>query len=61
MTVENRNNEGDARGLMPAGGNDRAHKGAEGHLGAFVADMDFATPNFILRSIQDRLNHPVMG
>jgi cystathionine beta-lyase len=27
----------------------------------WVADMDFATPNFILRSIQERLNHPVMG
>ena len=27
----------------------------------WVADMDFATPNFILNSIQERLNHPVMG
>ena len=27
----------------------------------WIADMDFATPNFILRSIQERLNHPVMG
>ena len=27
----------------------------------WVADMDFATPDFILSSIQERLNHPVMG
>ena len=27
----------------------------------WVADMDFATPDFILSSIKERLNHPVMG
>ena len=27
----------------------------------WVADMDFATPDFILNSLQERLNHPVMG
>ena len=27
----------------------------------WIADMDFATPNFILDAIRDRLTHPVMG
>ena len=27
----------------------------------WVADMDFATPGFILDAIRDRLDHPVMG
>ena len=27
----------------------------------WVADMDFATPDFILNSLKERLNHPVMG
>lgn len=27
----------------------------------WVADMDFATPNFIIEAIQERLKHPVIG
>ena len=36
--------------------------GREDLLPMWVADMDFATPPFILKAIQDRLqNHPVLG
>ena len=27
----------------------------------WVADMDFATPDFILQALQERLNHPILG
>lgn len=30
-------------------------------LAAWVADMDFATPDFILDSIKERLQHPILG
>lgn len=28
---------------------------------AWVADMDFATPDFIIDSLKERLNHPILG
>ncbi len=27
----------------------------------WVADMDFATPSFIIDALRERLNHPVLG
>lgn len=30
-------------------------------LAAWVADMDFATPDFIIDALRERLNHPVLG
>jgi len=35
--------------------------GREDVLPMWVADMDFRTPDFIIESIRDRLNHPVLG
>ncbi|MDE6336021.1 MAG: PatB family C-S lyase, partial [Muribaculaceae bacterium] len=30
-------------------------------IAAWVADMDFATPDFILDALKERLNHPILG
>lgn len=30
-------------------------------IGAWVADMDFATPPFILEALRSRLDHPILG
>ncbi|MDE5840546.1 MAG: cystathionine beta-lyase, partial [Muribaculaceae bacterium] len=30
-------------------------------LAAWVADMDFATPPFIMESLRKRLEHPILG
>lgn len=30
-------------------------------MAAWVADMDFATPDFILDALKERLNHPILG
>lgn len=30
-------------------------------IAAWVADMDFATPDFIIDSLKERLNHPILG
>lgn len=30
-------------------------------LAAWVADMDFATPDFILNALRNRLDHPILG
>jgi cystathionine beta-lyase len=35
--------------------------GREDVLPMWVADMDFKTPDFIIESIKNRLNHPVLG
>ena len=35
--------------------------GREDVLPMWVADMDFKTPEFIIESIKNRLNHPVLG
>ena len=35
--------------------------GSEGLLGLWVADMDFATPPFIVNALKQRLEHPVLG
>jgi cysteine-S-conjugate beta-lyase len=35
--------------------------GTEDVLPLWVADMDFRTPDFILKSIQKRLEHPILG
>ncbi len=35
--------------------------GTEDILPMWVADMDFATPDFILNSIKNRLEHPILG
>lgn len=35
--------------------------GTEDLLPLWVADMDFATPDFIVDSIKNRLNHPILG
>lgn len=35
--------------------------GNEQVIPLWVADMDFATPDFILEAIRDRLHHPILG
>lgn len=35
--------------------------GREDLLAAWVADMDFATPSFIITALQERLAHPIFG
>ncbi|MFT7859544.1 MAG: PatB family C-S lyase [Sulfurimonas sp.] len=35
--------------------------GTEDVLPVWVADMDIDTPEFVLKSVRERLNHPVMG
>ena len=35
--------------------------GRDDLLAAWVADMDFATPDFIIDAIKERLNHPIFG
>jgi cystathionine beta-lyase len=35
--------------------------GREDVLPMWVADMDFKTPDFIIESIKNRLNHPILG
>lgn len=35
--------------------------GRDDLLEAWVADMDFATPHFIIDALKERLNHPVFG
>ncbi len=35
--------------------------GTENILPLWVADMDFRTPDFILKAIQQRLEHPILG
>ena len=35
--------------------------GTEDILPLWVADMDFATPDFILEAIRERLEHPILG
>lgn len=35
--------------------------GSEDLLSMWVADMDFETPDFILKAIQKRTEHPILG
>ena len=35
--------------------------GRDDLLAAWVADMDFATPDFIIKALQKRLEHPIFG
>lgn len=35
--------------------------GADGLIPLWVADMDFRTPDFVLKAIEKRLQHPVLG
>ncbi len=35
--------------------------GREDIIAAWVADMDFATPSFVIDAIRERLEHPVLG
>ncbi len=35
--------------------------GCEGLIPLWVADMDFATPDFIIDALKERLNHPILG
>lgn len=35
--------------------------GREDLLAAWVADMDFATPDFIIKALRKRLDHPIFG
>ena len=35
--------------------------GREDLLSLWVADMDFATPDFIIDALKRRLDHPVLG
>ena len=39
----------------------RNEDGKDDLLSMWVADMDFATPDFILDAIRQRLEHPVLG
>ncbi len=35
--------------------------GRDDLIAAWVADMDFATPDFILKALRNRLDHPILG
>ena len=35
--------------------------GTEDIFPMWVADMDFATPDFVMNSLKDRMNHPILG
>ena len=35
--------------------------GRDDLIAAWVADMDFATPSFIIDDLEERLRHPILG